>query len=519
MTVVARAPSWAPLMPAVLVIAAALWLLRDTGQAMVSVWSRSDTFMHGFLVPPIAMWLVWQRRELLARLPWRPVPWMLLPMALVCLAWLIGQLATVGAVSQFALVAIIVLLVPTLFGWAVAKALMFPLAFLFFAVPFGEFAVPRLMVWTADFTVFALRMAGIPVYREGLEFVIPSGSWSVVEACSGVRYLIASFMVGTLYAYLSYRSMRKRLVFIAASLLVPVLANWVRAFLIVLIGHMSGNKLAGGVDHLIYGWVFFGLVIGAMFLIGARWADTHLSDGDDDRRLDANPATGSVQRLASMALPWTVALGATGLLLASQVWASHLDRARIGTSVRVALPTAADGWNQGAETPMPWAPGYRQASATMEGTYRQNASEKPIWLWVGYYQQPGGQGKLVSSTNTVEPSDGKSWAAYDAGVRAGQGGLPAFRTETLRRGGALDAGSAGRVRVWTAYWLAGRWMVSDAQAKGQQVIQRLTQGHGDGAVIMLATPLDAQADAVIESFLRTHAKAIDASLAAATSKP
>ena len=125
-------------------------------------------------------------------------------------------------------------------------------------MPFGEFLLPVLMEYTANFTVTALRLSGIPVYREGLQFVIPSGSWSVVEACSGVRYLIASFMIGTLFAYLNYRSTRRRLVFMGVSIVVPILANWLRAYMIVMLGHLSGNTIAVGVDHLIYGWLFFG---------------------------------------------------------------------------------------------------------------------------------------------------------------------------------------------------------------------------------------------------------------------
>ena len=82
----------------------------------------------------------------------------------------------------------------------------FPLGFLFFAVPIGDFMLPQLMEWTADFTVLALRLSGVPVYREGLQFIIPSGAWSVVEACSGIRYMIASVTVGCLFAYLSYRA-------------------------------------------------------------------------------------------------------------------------------------------------------------------------------------------------------------------------------------------------------------------------------------------------------------------------
>jgi exosortase/archaeosortase family protein len=124
-----------------------------------------------------------------------------------------------------------------------------------------------------DFTIAALQATGIPVYREGLNFVIPSGSWSVVEACSGVRYLIASFMVGTLFAYLNYNSWKRRAGFMLISIVVPIVANWLRAYMIVMIGHLSGNTLAVGVDHLIYGWVFFGVVIMIMFMIGARWSE------------------------------------------------------------------------------------------------------------------------------------------------------------------------------------------------------------------------------------------------------
>ena len=79
------------------------------------------------------------------------------------------------------------------------------------AVPFGEALVPKLMDWTADFTVAAVKLSGVPVYREGTHFVIPSGQWSVIEACSGIKFLIASLMGGSLYAWLMYRSPGRRL--------------------------------------------------------------------------------------------------------------------------------------------------------------------------------------------------------------------------------------------------------------------------------------------------------------------
>src|SRR4029453_4693921 len=129
-----------------------------------------------------------------------------------------------------------------------------------------------------DFTVTALRLSGIPVYREGTFFTIPSGNWSVVEGCSGLRYLIASITVGTLYAYLTYQKLWKRGLFFAFSVIVPIISNGMRAYMIVMIAHLSDMKLALGVDHLIYGWGVFGGVILLLFWAGSFWRDDDRPD-------------------------------------------------------------------------------------------------------------------------------------------------------------------------------------------------------------------------------------------------
>jgi UDP-N-acetyl-D-galactosamine dehydrogenase len=316
-----------------LVLAAILLLYRDTAIAMVGIWSRSDTFAHAFLVPPISLWLIWRRRELLKALQPAPQPWVLPLMALGAIGWLLGDLVGVNAVTQLALVALIVLSGPAVLGMAVTREVLFPLAFLFFCVPIGEFLMPTLMEGTADFTIAALQYTGIPVYREGLQFVIPSGQWSVVEACSGVRYLIASFMVGTLFGYLNFNGLRKRLIFAGVSLVVPIVANWLRAYMIVMIGHLSGNTLAVGVDHLIYGWVFFGIVITTMFMIGSRWSDPELP------LRPAGNAGGQVLSLSRRS-PWAIVAGVALVLLLPQAALKVLD-ARGGAPAK---PVVMAGW-------------------------------------------------------------------------------------------------------------------------------------------------------------------------------
>lgn len=504
MKVSARPNSLIRLLPGMLLLAALLWLMRDTASSMVSIWIRSETFTHAFLVPPIVLWLVWRKRDVLAATPTRPVPWLLLPIAAACFGWLLGELVSVGVAAQFALVSVIVLCVPALFGWAVARELTFPLLFLYFAVPVGEFTVPQLMAWTADFTVLALRATGVPVYREGLQFIIPSGNWSVVDACSGVRYLIASFMVGTLFAYLNYRSIRRRLIFIALSLLVPILANWVRAYMIVMIGHLSDNQLAVGVDHLIYGWVFFGVVIGLMYFIGARWPEA----GDDLERSATPVAT--EHRSA-----WAMAAGIVVLVVATQAWTERLEHATSSSPQLVLEPLS--GAETAAVVALPWRPGFPNPNVTAELT--QDVEGRRFWIWIGYYRQQGDERKLVSSVNGLVGADDKGWVQVSAGDRPEDPPLPAFRTGVLRNGQGLATATGARLRVWQVYWVGGRWTTSDVLAKVWQAADRLS-GHGDdGAVVLMATAMDDEADAALETFARVRLGSIAKALAGARDTP
>ena len=117
-------------------------------------------------------------------------------------------------------------------------------------------------------TVSALRLSGVPVFREGNHFVIPSGSWSVVEACSGIKFLTASLMIGTVYAWVMYRSLGRRVAFVLASIAIPFVANWLRAYLTVLIAHVTNNRWMLGIDHLLFGWFLFGGILLGLFWLG-----------------------------------------------------------------------------------------------------------------------------------------------------------------------------------------------------------------------------------------------------------
>lgn len=498
----------------VVLVALLLWVLvlyRDTGLAMVRIWAVSETFTHAFLVPPIVLWLIWRRRHVLAELSPRVNRRFLLALAGVALAWLLGDLAVVNTVTQLALTAMLVLVVPAVLGTTVARVIVFPLGFLFFAVPVGEFLMPQLMTWTADFTVFALRLSGVPVYREGLQFVIPSGNWSVVEACSGVRYLIASLTVGTLFAYLNYRSNRRRALFVIVSILVPVFANWLRAYFIVMLGHLSGNKLAVGVDHLIYGWLFFGVVIMLMFIIGARWADSAAVDADHE----AFGLAAAGKTSASLTGLWGHALGVAALLWlpALALWAME-DGAPARTVVFKAPAVLAEGWHQAARADTGFEPNFQNPSAKINAQYRHDGPV--VGLYLGYYRHQDDSRKLVSSNNSLVLSNDLHWAEVARGsqVVALAGQRVSLKTAELRGSAVADQVHAARLLVWQVYWINGTLTSSDYLAKVYGAWYRLIGRDDDAAVMMVYTAKDqnSAAEVILESFLSDNYEAINALL-------
>lgn len=506
----ARHGAWRQAMPAVLAaLAAVLLLYRSSFVTMVEIWSRSETFAHAFLVPPIVLWLVWRKRGAVAALVPQPQPWALLPIAVAALAWLLGDVAGVNAVTHLAVTALLVLVVPAVLGWAVTRQLAFPLGFVFFMVPVGDFLMPQLMSWTADFTVFAVSASGVPVYREGLQFVIPSGSWSVVEACSGVRYLIASVMVGTLFAYLNYRSLRRRLLFCAIAVLVPVLANWLRAYMIVMIGHLSDNRLAVGVDHLIYGWVFFGVVIMLMFFIGARWSEAPAPDA---------PATAlplAMTQQAPAAPSWLAAAAVAALLAAP-----HLALWRVTDSNQAAAPLQLSLPELGAsaapaEVGPVLQPVFVGAAAQASRSYAAEGGS--VTVHVAYFRHQGYGRKLASSANTLVASDDPLWNHVNSGraeLQVGDERL-SLRTAELLGGNWRHSSTQPRLDVRQIHWAGGQLTSSGPWATVLNIASRLGGRGDDAATITFYTAGNAaQTTPRLHAFIAAQLPAIRSRLQA-----
>ena len=487
-------------------LAALCVLYADTARSIVAIWNSSETFAHGYVILPISLWLIWKRRATLrARMP-TPF-WAALALLAACGAgWLLAELADVQVVRQYAFVAMLPAAVLAICGYRVAVAIFFPLMFVLLAVPFGEIFIAPLIGVTADFTVWALQATGIPLLRDGANFTIPSGSWSVVEACSGVRYLIASFTLGCLYAYLTYRSLSRRLLFVAFSILVPIVANGVRAYLIVILGHLSGMTMAVGVDHLIYGWAFFGLVIFLMFWIGSFWREDEAADA-------AVEATTAARMTAphpvTTAGPGRFIAAAFGVLLCAGIWpavAAHLERARPGMPA-ADLSRFQPDWT--AATPFSsWKPRFNAATTELNQSLTKGADKAGLSI-LYYRDRPRGAGLINSQNRLINDLD-PLWTHGSTVKRTVTAG---GRTLVLRE--TPIQGSEGGLLVWQWYWINGGFVENDYAGKLLQAKAKLLHGADDGAALFAYAPLNdqpAEARAVLQHFLDDNLVRIDATL-------
>ncbi|HFQ14592.1 MAG TPA: exosortase A [Gammaproteobacteria bacterium] len=464
---------------AALALLFALLLYHESWLGILHVWMNSQTYAHGVIILPIVAWLLWRngKRHVIA---FAPQPAALLPLALMVLLQALARSAGVAVVEQFAVIALLPALLWALLGTDFVRRNAFALAYLFFAVPFGDFLIPHLQDLTANYTVKGVRLAGIPVYQEGVMFYLPSGSFAVAKACSGIRYLIASVALGTLYAFLVYSHLWKRLLFIGLSIAVPVLANIARATGIVLMAHYSDYALAKGVDHIIYGWLFFGVVMFLLFWLGGFFADRESAKSvaeaspESQRVLSARPA-----RIYSTLL-LVLAVLAAGPAAESALSGAPTAGVTMDLEKELLPPP---GWScqPGAEQALK----PRYAGVTRETFAACTKNGIRVRVYAGFYatQQQGRE--LISDDNSnFDRQELRRSRRYERDVRLPRGEVLPVNVEVAVRG-------RQEYLVYSWYEIAGRPVRGAAAAKMLDLFHRLVGDNRGALVMVLSTAMDA----------------------------
>jgi exosortase A len=394
-----------PALPAILLGVLCLGLLfLPEATAAFQVWESSTAYNHCFLILPIVLWLIWERRYNLCGLGPEPTAFALIPCGIFLIFWFIAERLGVMEGRQLAALGILQAMLLGILGWRVYRIFVAGFIYLFFLVPFGGFLVPALQSFTTRFTVLGLDVLGIPNYASDFTIQITAGSFQIADACAGLRFLIAAVAFSVFYALLLFQSIGRRLMFILLSAIVPVVANGFRALGIVWLGAKLGSAQAAATDHVLYGYIFFSFVLGLLILLGLPFRQdqaprlTMSSIAEDDRSSTWVPLSVAVM---------IIIVTSIGLLTVA-----HLNKA----AAAGALPpvTQVQGCEAGREVDTPAIKKVRGRSETFlcenktivvtVVSFPPNTDPKIIF---DTKQQLGGEDDLDASVSTMALSSGK----------------------------------------------------------------------------------------------------------------
>lgn len=472
-----------------LLVLVVTWLLlgglfRADFQAMLRMWSTSATFTYGFLVFPGVLFLAWQRRAALRTIPASPAWPALLPVIGATALWLLGWLADLQAARQLGAVLLLIFSFWLILGKRLARAFAWPLLFMLFLVPEGQFMIPRLMSWTADFAVVAARLSGIPVFRDGMLLTIPSGDFEIIQACSGVRFLLASVALGWFMSGAVFRDWRRRLVLLAAAVVVPLIANGLRAYLIILLGHLSDMRLVA--DHVLIGQIFFSLVFFVMCWLSLRYSDVDSLGFMPLAGTDAVRGAGPASLIAAATACLVAA--AAGPLLSASVRDQLAQREAGALPV---IPEPGGDWPAQGIDAVPWSPRYAGASDQLRA--RLGSVDATIVI----YEEQSEGAELVNARNELfDPDEWTSFATRRGRVEA----------ERPLRYNEVELRSASQ-QVLLRYWflLDGDVLLRAEAAKLRALAQIFRVTRPVSSVVMVGARFEqdpATAAARLDAFLK-----------------
>ncbi len=466
-----------------------LGLYASTVESLIERYLKFDeSYSHGFLVFGLVLWLFWHRRTQIMGVgpnPYLPAVAALVPMTLL---WLVGYLTDIIIVQQMLLPALVFSVILLLGGRELARLSVFPVAFLYFAIPVWDYLIGALVKITVIVVTAALAYSHIPVFIEASYIYLPSGTIFVADSCSGIRYLVVGTAFATLCGHLYFRSWRWRTGLIAIGALLGLLTNWVRVYSLVLIAHFTEMQSPLIREHEFYGLGLFAIVLFVLFFIVNRHAD-------------AGPSRKPRLTQATKSRPSTrtaVAVGCLAVLAVGPILGMHLTTDPGQSRLRaLELPSAEREFE-----PPPFAHELiRPGEALVDRIERGYGDEQSgIRLTVYRFHQREAREDFLPYRTLFER---RHWTEIDSEEFTLEGETNSHPVRALE---LINRGEERRWLLW--YWLeVGGYRALNRYVAKLAEIPALLNGRRDAAVVTLMTPclLDCtDARNRLNGFLKSH---------------
>lgn len=478
---------------AVIAAAATLFALafRDAILVMADTWFGRPEYSHGVLIPFIAAFLVWQRKDELERVEFRGA-WAGLALVLAgLLLHVVGHVATLYVIQQYSMLLVIYGVVLSLTGWAAFRLLWMPLLVLVFMIPLPQFLLAnfsaQLQLISSQIGVWFIRLFGISVYLEGNVIDLGQYKLQVAEACDGLRYLFPLMTLGFMMAYFYQAALWKRVIVFLSSIPITIVMNSFRIGVIGVTVEHWGVRMAEGFLHEFQGWVVF-MASAAIMLLEI----VVLSRLGRDRRpwrdifaveFPRRSPPGAVARQPVVPASLAAAVAAIGAYSLALALAPERAEAVPVRPSFASFPEQLGPWSGRADSlEAVYLKALKLNDYFIGDFFRTGAP--PVNLYVAWYDSQRA-GQSAHSPRSCLPGGG--WRIDDLAEKTLAGTDGPAGPLTVNR--ALI--SYGNDRQVVYYWFQqrGRVITNEYLVKWYMLWDALTRSRTDGALVRLTTPL------------------------------
>jgi exosortase D (VPLPA-CTERM-specific) len=465
-------------------------------------WALED-YSHCYLIPFVFLYLIWEKRKQLVETP-STASWLgFIPFVFgVGLFWL-GELGGEFFTMYISLWLVFVGLLWIHTGWQKIKIMAFPIVILLAMFPFPNFINTKLLLKlkliSSQIGVSLLQLYGMSAYREGNVIDLGFTQLQVVDACSGLRYVLPLLILSLLLAHWFKAALWKRIVLVLSSIPLAVFVNSLRIALTGILYRSVGAQAAEGFFHDFSGWLIFIFTLGVLLIemwilkkIERKGLATEVLQAKDDlnigikeERMDS-PRRGREGKLWSSYLRQPRFMVALFLLALTLILSHSIEfREKIPSSKPFhQFPIAVGVW-EGTRQLM--EPQFLNVLDLSDYTIINfESGGRHVDFYVAYYESQR-KGQSIHSPETCLPGSG--WIFRQAGqVKVAVAGPARFITVNRA---IMEKNDAQQVSY---FWfpMRGRILTSLWQAKLYTFWDALTRQRTDGALVRIITPVYSQ---------------------------